>query len=166
MDSTAIISIIVVSAAIIIPILFSVIRSKQKKQKFTDGFYALGQSHQLKISESEHWNHYAIGIDRESLKLLYVSDYSTKNDAIVVDLNTLKSVEISEISRPVNTKSGSTNVLEQLRLKAIAKNKETPPVFIEFYNAENGSIPVHELQLATKWKMIIESSLPSQSKTN
>jgi hypothetical protein len=161
MDTTAIISLIVVSLAIIIPIIYSSIRSEKKKQKSKAEFWALGKSRDMNISEYQKWNHYAIGIDKKSAKLMYLKTDISSYVPKIIDLSLVMSAEVLDSSRTVDTKSGRVTVLDQLMLKLTYKAKDSVPDILEFYNSETDATPHHETEIIAKWKKIIDFSLHS-----
>lgn len=161
MDKTAVISLIVVSIAIIIPIIYSQIRSKKKKRKLLAEFRELGKANNVNISEYENWNHYAIGIDKESAKLIYLNTDLADKGPVIIDLSLVKSCEVQDFTRGVDTKSGRINVMDLLKLRLTLKANDIPPISLEFYNSETDATPHHETEILAKWKKIVEISLNS-----
>lgn len=159
MDTTSYVTMIIIVFAIIVPAFISGLRSKKKKEKFKSEFLAIGESNGIKISEYDKWNHYAIGIDRESKKILYLNNVLNVEKVLIINLNMVRSLEVQEISRTVNTKSGNIKVLDQLKLKIKHRAKDTSEIYIEFYNSEINSIPHNEMELIGKWRKIIDLAI-------
>jgi hypothetical protein len=124
MDTTAVISLIVVGLAVIIPIVYSRIRSNREKKIAVASFRVMAHANYLNLSETEHWNHYAIGIDRGSSRLIY-QNKNSQSEAVIIDLSRVRSVETRDVSRGVETKSGRVSVLDQLNLILMPKAKDT-----------------------------------------
>jgi hypothetical protein len=156
MDTTAVISIIVVSLAIIMPIVYNRIQSNKKKQSSEAAFRAIAHANGLNISESERWNHYIIGIDKGSSRLIYMNKEYNNNEPLIIDLSVVKAIVIRDVSRGVDTQSGRVTVLDKLNLTLVQKGKDTLPISLEFYNSEMDATPHHEMEIITKWKKTLE----------
>lgn len=159
MDTSTTIAGIVIILAIIAPIFLYNKNSKKKKKQFINDFFALGEANGIKISEYDVWNHYAIGFDSDSKKILYLNNSANTEKALIVNLQLVKASEIQNTSRSVGTNSGSQSVLEQLNLKISLSGKDTALIFLEFFSINNNSILVDELKLIEKWHKLITTTV-------
>lgn len=157
MDTSSIITGIVVAAIIIFPLYYFYITKKRKDKKIKNDFFAMGSSVGISISEFDVCNDFAIGTDPFLNKIIFYSNRNEKKNIQVVDTTEVKKC-IPVIQRR-NSGSGSSGSIEGLKLCFEFKNVTISPVFFEFYKETDDSILANELKLLEKWENLLNLKL-------
>jgi hypothetical protein len=166
MDTTSVVTGLIVILAVIVPIVITRISFNKKRQKIKKDFLSYGKEHELNIAECELWSHYAIGIDRVANKILYLNFAKNDEKAVIVNLNTIRWCEIQNIMRTVSITKESISVLERLELQLIQKGKDAVPVLLEFFNSGHHAQPHNEIEIANKWEKLISSVIKKKQNSD
>ena len=128
-------------------------KAEKKKQK---AFFDLAQRHGCQIDHFDMGNHSVIGIDTAQNTVLFYKQTSEGTQEHCVPLKDIQSCK----RRVVNNTRKVTERL-QLVLTPLPKLREkgTPEISLEFYNAEVEMQLEGELQLLEKWETLINSKL-------
>ncbi len=145
---------VLIIAICIFPIVVFSIRKKRNDRKKLQSLRDFADRKNCIIHEYEICGNYLIGMD-EVKNFVF---FETK-DMQFVDLSEIKNCTIRNFSKRVEGKSGSYSIPDSLSLCFIPKNKNISEECFEFFNSENNSQLVGELQSIEKWQQIISERL-------
>lgn len=158
MDSTTTIIGLAVLVLCIAPIIYFEMAKKAKRRKALNAFLLLAERHKLNISEYDLWNRSAIGIDKETNKLLYVLNNGQETEETAVDLKAIQKCRIIRTTHEQDRKAGAESVVDCIYLGLLAKQTKTETLLL-FYGANDSLTITDELRLAEKWAQIIGKQL-------
>lgn len=137
---------------------------KSKENKYAKAFLELAAKENIAIDQHEFWNNiYAIGIDKQSKKVLYRKKKDDKEQIALIDLNEVDKCKKVEKSRMIKTPSGSSKVIDRLDLVFVYKNSKSEKA-LEFYNGDESLSLRGEVPLIDKWNEIINAALKEGKK--
>jgi hypothetical protein len=146
--------------AFTLPVIFLIIKHKNKGKRLINQFDKLAENNHLKITNKEKWNsYYCIGIDTESQKVLYLNLRGDKQDYSIIDLNDIIKCKTNKLSRSIKTNSGNIFTIDKLELTFINKNNSIPDKNLQFYFGEDDVTLNHELLIVEKWEKIVNENL-------
>ena len=165
MDTTEIITGIALIGLIIIPFFLHHLNQKKKEAKFLNDLLSLAKNEDSIISQKEFWREcYAIGIDENSKKLLYINKIKDKEQKTAIDLSEVEKCRIVTASRSVKIPKGNATVIERIDLVFTLNRSELYEKALEFYDSTTFMTPDGEIPLAEKWLAIINSNLKTNKK--
>lgn len=165
MDTTAIISGLLLVALIIIPFFLHHLRQKKKKAKFLNDLLSLDKNEDSIISQKDLWREcYAIGINENSKKLLYINKIKDKEQNSVIDLSEVEGCRIVNTSRSVKIPKGNLTVIDRIDLVLTFNRADLSEKALEFYDSTTFMTPDGEIPLAEKWLAIVNSNLKTNKK--
>lgn len=136
---------------------------KQNLSMKLQAFQAVAARQGLVITEQDIWDPgYAIGLDKQSMKLLYTQKIDNQEREIVLDLNEVQQCSVSNTARDVN----GGKVIDNIDLIFTLRNARHSKHTLAFYNREESLNLREELRLAEKWRDIVNVHLiqqPSQA---
>ncbi len=139
-----------------LPFAYARRKNRLRNQKLLEGLDALAMQHALTLSGYDFWNPgYAIGIDGQQKQLLYTRKQEGREVQTLVDLLDVQDCRISKETRETN----GNLVIERIALIFSLRGPKHPEVALEFYNMAVNLNHTTELQLAGKWKGIVDSCL-------
>ena len=145
---------------IILPIVIYNLLKKRKHSKFRKDFIKLAESEKVVISKKEIWNHcYAICIDEEAKKILYAIKRADKIDKTLIDLASVESCRIANLSKTIKNQDGKPNVSDRLELVIRPRNSGNPEQLLEFYDSKEFMPSPDDVSRAEKWLNIVTSNL-------
>ncbi|WP_018477592.1 hypothetical protein [Pontibacter roseus] len=143
-------------AVFVLPILYIQRKQKAKAGKALGNFLALGEQHQLRLTQHESWNEfYAIGLDEGQRKLFYLNQQEAQVPPIVVDLTEVKKCEVANEYRELN----GNRIIDLIGLRLTFRNPAQREQILEFYSKEGNTMLSVELQLARKWSDRINAAI-------
>jgi hypothetical protein len=152
-------------ALIILPFILHYLHKKNKDKKFMKDFISLAEKENIVISQKEFWREcYAIGIDENLKKLLYVNKQKDKEQSTLIDLMEVESCRIANKSRLVKTPNGNYNVMDRLDLVFTFNKSDLPEKALEFYDCEKFMTIDEELPLIENWLGIINLNIKNNRK--
>ncbi len=160
MDLQAIIIGLVAVALCVLPILYLQIKRKQEKDVLLNSFLLIAAKQQVSVSDYALWDpFFAIAIDQQHKRLLYLSDITDPLRMVQVDLKTVATCIVEKVSSQVNGNLIIESIALHLRHRDGAKPREST---LLFYQKEMSLNLSGELQLAEKWKRIIDANLQAE----
>ena len=136
--------------------------SRKNEKQFLQAFYDLADKYQCKISQYDRWRNTAIGIDENSGKVFFIRKLGEKEILQYVNLEEILRCRVISTTRNVSSKEGKIKVTDKLELAFTCKDKNSPEIYLEFYNADYESLTLRgELQMAEKWSEIANSRIAS-----
>lgn len=161
MDLEIIITGIVAVALFIVPVYLIQKKQKGKVAKARQAFVDRGAQRQLHISNCELWSpDYAIGIDEQQRKLLYLSDYEQQAGEHLVDLDQVKQCRVLNEYRDSN----GNRMIEHVALVLSMTGQKPGEIQLEFYNNKKSMMHSDELKLAEKWNATINAVIAASPK--
>lgn len=147
MDTVSIIIGLGFLAIFTLPFLFVRIANNKRERAFLERFLTLAKAEGATISESELWGrNYAIGIDQQTKKLVYLR--VVKGEEKVIDLDLAKVVS-AKILRTNKLTANNEEVIDRVEL--IVETNAT--MALEFYNSEYSNGLSDELKIIEKWML-------------
>jgi hypothetical protein len=160
MDTTEIITGIALIGIIIIPFFLHHLKKKKKEAKFLNDLLSLAKNEDSIISQKDFWREcYAIGIDENSKKLLYINKIKDKEQKTAIDLSEVERCSIVNASRSVKIPKGNLTVLDRIDLVFTFNRADLSEKTLEFYDSTTFMTPDGEIPLVEKWMAIINSNL-------
>ncbi len=136
--------------------------SRKNEKQFLQAFYGLAEKHQCKISQYDRWRNTAIGIDENTGKVFFIRKLEGKEILLYVNLEEILKCRVINTSRNVSSKEGKIKVIDKLELAFTYRDKNSPEIYLEFYNADYESLTLRgELQMAEKWCEIANGRIAS-----
>ncbi|QVY64900.1 hypothetical protein [Polaribacter sp. Q13] len=142
-----------------LPFVLTNKNKKKKEKELLDLLKDFAKEHNSEITNHEIGEHYAIGIDESKNAISFLQKTKEKNNLQYVDLTTIKSCEISNISKSLGK---NETTLDKLNLKLNAIDKNKPNVILEFYNSDISFQPVNEFDVIEKWNKLIGNLLSTK----
>ena len=136
-----------------------VITSKNKKKKekqLLNSLKDFSKKHDSELTQHETGENYAIGLDTTKNMVYFLQKGEEKENLQFVDLATIKSCEINNISKSL---AKNEKTLDRLNLKLNAIDKNKPSIVLEFYNSDISFLPINEFDSIEKWNRIINNLL-------
>jgi hypothetical protein len=159
-DKNSALIVLVIVALITLPFIYNSIYKKSKTKKFLADFLQLAKQENLNISKNEVWNHkYAIGIDNNSGKLLYVRKEGYDLKKILIDLSLVENCRIDYMSRTSKSQDGISKISDRVELVFPFRNRNTPEKAIEFYDSTEFMPTSDDMHQVENWCNIVNSSL-------
>lgn len=165
MDKGSAIIVLVIVALIALPFIFHNLYKKKKDLKFLKDFKSLAEKEKIVISQKELWaNCYAIGIDNNSGKILYINKRKDKVEDILIDLSEVEKCRIANINRTLKNQDGKNNISDRLELIFTFRKSDIPEKVLEFYDSKDFMPTDKELSLIESWLQIVNSYLINSKK--
>lgn len=147
MDTVSIIIGLGFLAIFVLPFLFVRMANNKREKAFLERFLTLSKAKGATISESDLWNrNYAIGIDQQNKKLVYLQVIKEEEKVIDLDLSKVGSAKILRINKIT---ANNDEVIDRLEL-VVETNVHC---VLEFYNSESSNGLTDELKLIEKWML-------------
>jgi hypothetical protein len=162
MDLQTIIIGLIAMALCVLPILYLQSIRKKEKEKLFKSFLSIASQRGVMISSFDLWEpFFAIGIDLLNKRLIYLSDCTYPETSVQIDLTKVDKCTVEKISNQVNGNMIIETIVLKLKHRSESKLRDSSLVF---YQKEMSLNLRDELQLAEKWKSIIESNLQTIKK--
>jgi hypothetical protein len=148
---------LVAIALCVLPILYLQSIRKKEREKLLNCFLSVVAQREITVSSFDLWDpFFAIGIDLNKKQLVYSSDCTYHDCTVQIDLTTVDKCTVEKVSNQVN----DNMVIDAIVLKIWGRNKaKLQEVTLVFYQKEISLNLRNELQLAEKWKSIIDDCL-------
>jgi hypothetical protein len=160
MDIGAALIILAITALIVLPFLLMFLNKKRKYIKFQQNFMNLAQRGNITFSLKEIWNHrYAIGIDNNSKKIMYVNKKEDEAEPIIINLSEVAKCRVVSINKTVKNQYGSNALTDRLELVFTFRNSEIPEKILEFYESTEFMPNDEERSHIEKWLQIVNLNL-------
>ncbi|MDW7692652.1 hypothetical protein R9C00_12045 [Flammeovirgaceae bacterium SG7u.111] len=128
---------------------------KKKEKQLLESIKELAKQHNHEITQHEICGNYVIGTDVSKNFLFFQLNTKKEVKQQFIDLSTIKSCNISNISR----KTANGKVVERLDLELIPKDKNMSVIVLEFYSIDLSFQLNGELQSIEKWNNLIKKQL-------
>jgi hypothetical protein len=160
MDKESTIIAIGIIVATILPfIIFKLIR-KMQKVKFHKNFTKLAAREKLNFSHTEILNKcYAIGIDPDSKKLLYLNNREGQNEMALIELSEVNKCRLITTDRHLKSENDSSDHSNKLELVFTFTNSKSSEKILEFYNNSEFLPNPEEISQIENWLNIINSNI-------
>jgi hypothetical protein len=133
---------------------------KNKEQKMLNRLLLkLAEDNNCKIAQSEFWTDSVIGLDETGKNLFFVHRVNSQDNSEHIKLTDVKSCSIRNHSRNVKMMEGNHMAIDKLELVFIKKEKNSPEVVLEFFNADGSKLYSDEVMLIEKWNKEVNSKL-------
>lgn len=153
-DITSIVISAIALGAFAVPVVYDQVQKKKVSQKFENNFLETAQKHDLNLEQHDTWRDtYAIGLDSSAGKLLYFKQGKNKNKEQVLNLAEVKHCETTKSGSRSRRSSGVNKV--ELEYMTQGSDKEKT---LEFFSNGNYQQLRNEVQIAEKWKKIINQA--------
>ena len=164
MDSTSIITIIVLIFLCTIITIFLKINSNKKKKEALADLAAFALENDCSITFSENWKGYStntkIAIDSNKLWLFFIRKINDVENKTALNLSEIRKANLVSKTRSAGEGKNKQTVIDTINLELSFKTKDKPSAFLEFYNNEFDSLQLsNELHIAEKWVTIINKTI-------
>jgi hypothetical protein len=134
---------------------------KIKAMRLIRQFNDLSRLHKMSLSKSEIWDkNYAIGIDIEAKKILYINRKKDHRQEVLIDLSNVVNCRISNGIKSNQTGSEVKSLNDKLGLELTFSEPATSVAALEFFDGDAlMSYPDGELEIAERWVTLINSCL-------
>jgi len=116
--------------------------------------------HNLKISQTESWACYYIGIDEFQKKLIFLNFKGKEVQEQIIDIKNVKDCQIIEKRKFFKIKDKQDSVLEHLHL--LFSLKEGEVLELVFYDSSLNYNEDFELKRIEKWKFLLTSIITQE----
>jgi hypothetical protein len=159
-DSGAAIIVLGIVALIALPFIFNNLYKKKRDLKFLKEFKSLAEKEKIVISQKELWNNcYAIGIDNNSRKILYINKRKDKVEDILIDLSEVEKCRIANINKTVKNQAGKSSISDRLELVFTFRKSDIPEKVLEFYDSKEFMPIDKDISIIENWLQVINSNL-------
>jgi hypothetical protein len=160
MDTGASIIVLVLTGLVVFPFLFNIILKKKKNKLLLNNLLKLAEREKISISHKELWNkNYAIGIDINSKKILYVHRLKDKVKESLVDLKEVKECRIINTDKTIKNQPGNSSNSDRLELVFSYNKTDKPEISLEFYNNSQFKPTIEDVRQIENWLQIFRSNL-------
>lgn len=158
MSLTASIITLVFILACVLLVIFLRHRNKAAEKKFAQILFDHASSSNSEISEYDITRKLAIGISNATNSIFFLKRRNDQNTITQVDLDSTERCYINQTTRTAKDRSYFST--ERVELRFTPSEKNVPETVFELYNIDHDSMSMNgELQLAEKWRSIINSKL-------
>jgi hypothetical protein len=165
MDAVTIIIAVILISAFVLPVALSGREYRKKKKRFLMDLSLLMEQQNLRLTHYDICGSFIIGMDESSNILAFYKKEKSKEIFRLIKFSEISECKIIVVSRDISTKSKHYNAIDRIELSLFPVDKGKPPILLEIYNSEYDSLTLTgELQVAEKWKQIINSKIGKQVK--
>ncbi|WP_143962707.1 hypothetical protein [Litoribacter populi] len=151
-DMTAVLISLVLIIAFCIPFYLYSRKSKAQKQELITLLKNKANQLGISVQNADTWrNRYAIGVNDQGNKLLYLENTEENEKLKVVDLSDLQNVDVQK-NYLIATGKGNDKIMDMVQLSCYFKGNSNPPVHLEFYNGSKFPSLQNEFELVRKWE--------------
>ena len=159
MDLAPVMISLIVFALVAVPVALIIRMEKKRKQSVLHSITKLAEKYNALITQKEFWGKYAIAIDENSKKLIYMNYHPGKEGEYGFDLNKVKQCKIENVNKTIGVGNSRQSTIYKLNLLLTFRDSKLPDSAIEFYNADNEGELIADFQQAEKWEKLINSIL-------
>lgn len=160
MDTGAVKIVLVIIALIVLPFVFNSLYKKRKDLKFQKDFIDMAEKEKIIFFHKELWNNrYAVGIDNNSRKLLYIKRQNNTVEHVMIDLSEVEKCRIAYFNKTAKNQDGKNNISDRIELIFTFLKPGSTEKAIEFYNNAEFMPAENDQSLAEKWLQLINSNL-------
>jgi hypothetical protein len=150
-DMTTIALSSVLICAFVAPFAYYSFKNKKNEKALSNSFQEFAKSYGIIPTVIERWrNHYTIGLDKTSKKLVYFS-YGDFPQQVIINLDEVNKVSIQEKFRTVTVGNEKRNILEFLALQFHFKDPQHLARTVEVYDGNLFTDQMGERVIAKKW---------------
>lgn len=161
MDTSIIVMTAIIIVVLLIPVVISITKSKNKKAQLSKTLNEIAGEHNSSISTYDSSRGMTFGITENNANFVfYKKDEENVEQKFFIPLHDVKSCELIKAS----SGSGSGGI-GKLSLRFVSRDKTQPDVNIGFYDSSEYFQIVDELELIEKWKHKIDASIASVKET-
>lgn len=151
-------------ATFAIPIVWYQISEKMKEKKLHKNLNQYAQQEKLTLTNEEVWgDHYALGIEKRSKKLVYLKHTQNGNQKELINLSEVQKCKVSNNTALVHETSGKKSVLSSIKLLFHYRDSRKGTFTLEVYDNNNGRTLTYEISIANKLARIIQPVLTTES---
>lgn len=164
MDSGTIIIAILFILVCSIPFIIMGRNSKKREKQFLRTLLEMAHKNNGKLSTCDFLTHAAIGIDNDTNLVFFVKKVNHIETHQLVTLHEIQKCNMITATRNASNEDGIFKIIEKLELAFEHRDKRKADTILEFYNAAYSSPTLTgELQLAEKWRKIINDKIAASS---
>ena len=145
-----------------LPFVLTNRNKKNKEKEVLNSLKEFAKQHNSEITEHDISECYAIGLDRSKNAISFLQKTKEDTKFQFIDLNTIKSSEINNISKSLG---GNEKTLDKLHLKLNVIGKNKASIILEFYNSDINFQPGNEFDSIEKWNKTINNLLNSKQQS-
>lgn len=155
---------IIALATFAIPIAWYQISEKMKEKKLHSDLNQYAQQENITLTSEEVWgDKYALGVDKNSRKLLYLKHTEDGDQKEIIDLSEVQNCKVSNGTKTVREASGKKNILTSINLLFHYRNSGKSASSLEVYDDANGRALTYEISIANKLARAIRPLLRTTS---
>lgn len=158
---------IIALATFCLPIAWYQISEKMKVKKLNNELTQYAQKENITLTNKEVWgNGYALGIDQENRKLLYIKKGENNDQKRMIDLSEVEECKVSNGTKTVQNAGGSKSFVSSIRLLFRYQNPKKGSASLEIFDGENGKTLTSEIAIANKLARAIRPMLYKNAETS
>lgn len=163
-DLTSLIIGICALASFAVPIAWYQISEKMKEKKLHSDINQYAQEENITLTSEEVWgDHYALGVDKKSRKLVYLKHTENGDQKELIDLSKVQKCKVSNGTKTIRDASGKKSVITSINLLFHYLDSGKGASSLEVYDDANGRTLTYEISIANKLARTIRPLLKTTS---
>ena len=164
MDSTSIITLIVLLVICVLLAVTMKIYNKKKKKEALADLATFAAENDCSITFSDNWKgnstNTKIAVDSNKFWLFFIRKINDVENKITLNLSEIRKANLVSKTGSAGEGKNKQTVIDTINLELSFKAKDKPAILLEFYNNEFDSLQLSsELQLAEKWAILINKTI-------
>lgn len=153
---------VIIIAICFLPILIMNRNRKNKEKEKIQSLKMFAKQHNCNIMIHEVCGDFAIGIDPTNKFVFFLKQLESLPVKQVINLKNIQRCKERTSTRSIESKNGGYSIIEKIELCFIHIEKSKKEITFDFFNSENSSQLVGELQSVEKWSKIINDCLKGE----
>lgn len=154
-------------ATFCVPIAWYQISEKIKEKKLKKYLTQYAKQENLTLTSKEVWgDRYALGIDKNRKKLVYLNHTENGDQKELIDLSKVQKCKVSNGTKSARYATGNRSVLKSIKLQFHYLESSKGASSLEVYDDSNGKTLTYEISIANKLARTIRPLLYSASQNS
>ena len=163
MDLGTSITAILIAIACVIPFIIMNKINARREREFLHPLFSLAKHHHSRVSQFDTWSNAAVGIDHKTAMVFFFKKVNNTEISRHVRLTEIKKCRVVQETKTAYDELDNFRPIAKLELALEPLDKTKPDILLEFYNADaDGGNLTGELQLAEKWRQLINNSVAAK----
>ncbi len=158
-DMTTVLLSLILTVAFAAPFIYYSFKNKNAEKLLSKNFNEFAKQYGISPTLVDKWrNHYTIGLDKSTKKLVYFS-YGDFPQQVVINLEEVQKVTLQEKFRSITVGKEKRNILEFLALQFHFKDPDHLARTVEVYDGNLFTDQMGERVIAKKWLEVLSQEL-------
>ncbi len=150
---------LIITALCAMPFIFMARGRKRKQKELLDNLKGIAESNKTDVENFDFGPGFAIGLSSAKNHILFFKKKKEQDIEMCIPVNTLRKCEVKEVKRRITAKKGKEEIIDKLELVFYSNDKSSNPKSFELYNSDDFLQLNGELQLAKKWKGMVNQAM-------